>query len=117
MARPADADGYRGPAILRVGAAAFEVKADLRGKFEPIDGRYHWYGRLASSDVLASALPPGRVQGTLSTAGGTAPCEVGDPDPWLRYRVNGISRPPFAFGQSGPAAAEPPEADAGQGER
>jgi hypothetical protein len=90
-----DNDGYQGPATLRIGAVAFEVEADLRGKFEPIDGRYHWYGRLGRSDVLTAALAAGRAHGVLSTADGTAECEVSDPDPWQRFRVSGISRPPF----------------------
>jgi Domain of unknown function (DUF4873) len=97
MTRPPDPDGYRGPATLQVGAATFEVATDLRGKFEPIDGRYHWYGRLDRNDLLATALPAGRAEGTLRTAEGVATCEISDPDPWLRYRVSGISRPPFAL--------------------
>jgi hypothetical protein len=95
MTSPPETDGYRGSATLRIGAAVFAVEADLRGRFEPIDGRYHWYGRLGRNDQLAAALTAGRAEGTLSTAEGTAPCEVSDPDPWLRYRVSGISTPPF----------------------
>ncbi len=98
MTRPRDSDGYRGPATLRLGADIFEVHADLRGKFEPIDGRYHWYGRLRRHDVLGAALGARGALGTLSTPDGTAECEVSDPDPWLRYRVSGISRPPFGLG-------------------
>jgi hypothetical protein len=97
MTRPPDTDGYLGPATLRIGAATFEVEADLRGKFEPADGRYHWYGRLGRSDVLSAALTAGRAEGSLRTAEGTASCEISDPDPWLRYRVSGVSRPPFAL--------------------
>jgi cation diffusion facilitator CzcD-associated flavoprotein CzcO len=54
-------DGYRGPAVLTVaGGGEYQVRVDLRGRFEPIDGRYHWYGR-AESD-----LPDGgNVTGTL----------------------------------------------------
>jgi hypothetical protein len=102
MTKPPDTDGYTGPATLRIGTADFEVEADLRGKFEPIDGWYHWYGRLGRNDALTAALTAGRAQGTLSTADGKAECEVSDPDPWLRYRVSGISRPPFALGQGRP---------------
>jgi hypothetical protein len=97
MTRPPDTDGYQGPATLRIGTSTFEVEADLRGRFEPIDGRYHWYGRLSRSDTLAAALTRGRAEGTLSTADGAAECEVSDPDPWLRCRVSGVSRPPFAL--------------------
>jgi Domain of unknown function (DUF4873) len=100
VTRPPDGEGYIGPATLRVGSATFKVEADLRGKFEPIDGRYHWYGRLGRNDELAAALAAGRAEGLLSTADGTAKCEVSDPDPWLRYRVSGISRPPFSAGRT-----------------
>jgi len=96
MTSPPESDGYQGPATLGIGGETFEVEADLRGKFEPIDGRYHWYGRLRQHEGLAAALAQGRAEGTLSTPEGTAQCEVSDPDPWLRYRVSGISRPPFA---------------------
>jgi hypothetical protein len=94
-----DTIGYLGPATLRLAddARSFEVQADLRGKFEPIDGRYRWYGRLAADAALAAAVPRGRAAGTLSTPAGTAECELSDPDPWLRYRISGISTPPFAI--------------------
>jgi hypothetical protein len=99
MIGAADTAGYRGPATLRLAddAGSFEVQADLRGMFEPIDGRYHWYGRLAADAVLAAAVPRGRATGTLSTLAGTAECELSDPDPWLRYRISGLSTPPFGI--------------------
>jgi len=96
MGGAADADGYQGPAELILGAGlTFAVRADLRGYFEPIDGRYHWYGRLARHDGLTAALAEGRASGTLRTPEGTAACEVSEPDPWQRYRVAGLSTPPF----------------------
>jgi cation diffusion facilitator CzcD-associated flavoprotein CzcO len=88
-------DGYQGTAILAVGAVRLDVSVELRGYFQPIDGRYHWYGRIAADPALAEALPAGRIKGTLTTPHGSAPAEVGDPDPWDRYRVEGISTPPF----------------------
>jgi hypothetical protein len=97
-----DGDGYAGPATLRIGDATFAVQADLRGQFEPIDGRYHWYGRLARSDELTASMRQGRATGLLSTPEGTAECELYDPDPWERYRVAGISTPPFRAAISTP---------------
>ena len=50
MSLPADSpdvEGYTGPATLVVGGAEFAVEVDLRGHFQPIDGYYHWYGRIA----------------------------------------------------------------------
>jgi hypothetical protein len=97
-----DGDRYAGPATLRIGDTAFAVQADLRGQFEPIDGRYHWYGRLAQSDELTAGMQQGRATGLLSTPEGAAECELYDPDPWERYRVAGISTPPFRAAISRP---------------
>jgi cation diffusion facilitator CzcD-associated flavoprotein CzcO len=78
----------------------------LRGRFEPIDGRYHWYGRLNRDDGLTATLTQGRGTGVLTTPQGAAACEVSDPDPWQRYRVTGSSRPPFATPDVDSAEAE-----------
>jgi hypothetical protein len=91
-----DEQGYAGPATLAIGADRYEVQVELRGAFQPIDGRFHWYGRIAADDGLAAALGPARMAGTLVTPEGQAACEVSDPDPWRRYRVSGQSTPPFA---------------------
>lgn len=88
-------DGYQGTAVVEIGGCRLEVRVDLRGYFQPIDGRYHWYGRIEPDGQLAEASAAGRGKGTLSTAQGSAPAEVGDPDPWGRYRVEGVSTPPF----------------------
>jgi len=117
MPGSSDGDGYTGPAQLRLGEASFEVVADLRGRFEPIDGRYHWHGRLARNDGLTSALALGRGTAVLSTPEGSAVCNLSDPDPWHRFRVTGTSAavtgtagrsetPPSATGGTG--AARPP---------
>ena len=99
MASTSDGDGYTGPARLTLGDASFDVVADLRGRFEPIDGRYHWYGRLERHDGLTAGLPRGRGTGVLTTREGAASCELSDPDPWHRYRVTGAARPPFRVGE------------------
>jgi NAD(P)-dependent dehydrogenase (short-subunit alcohol dehydrogenase family) len=91
-----DGDGFSGSAQLRLGGTDLDVQADLRGQFDPIDGRYHWYGRLDRHDGLTVAMAgQGRAAGVLTTPEGTADCELSDPDPWQRYRVSGISTPPF----------------------
>ena len=90
-----DEDGYRGTAVLEAGGLRRDVRVELRGHFQPIDGRYHWYGRIAADPALAEALGGGRTKGTLTTPHGSAPADVGDPDPWGRYRVEGTSTPPF----------------------
>jgi hypothetical protein len=104
-----DEDGYRGAAVLEAGGLRRDVQVELRGYFQPIDGRYHWYGRIAADPALAEALRGGRVQGTLTTPHRSVPAEVGDPDPWGRYRVEGTSTPPFRtlFAADQPSAALP----------
>ncbi len=91
-----DEQGYAGPATLAIGAQSYAVQVELRGVFQPIDGRFHWYGRIAAHEGLAAALGSAKVAGTLTTPEGSAACEVSDPDPWQRYRVSGRSTPPFA---------------------
>jgi cation diffusion facilitator CzcD-associated flavoprotein CzcO len=91
-----DEDGYAGPATLTVGAARFDIDVQVRGLFQPIDGRYHWYGRIAAHRGLTDALGAGRTAAVLRTPEGSAPCELSDPDPWHRFRVAGTSTPPYA---------------------
>jgi Domain of unknown function (DUF4873) len=94
-AGPGVGDRYEGPATLTVGRSRFTVEVQLRGHFQPIDGRYHWYGRAAAHEALTGTLRSGRMAALLTTPEGSAPCELSDPDPWQRYRVTGISTPPF----------------------
>ena len=100
MAGFGDSDGYQGTAALEVGGARFDVQVRLRGHFQPIDGRYHWYGRIDPHDGLAELLGPGKGSGVLTTPEGSAACELSEPDPSRRYRVTGISTPPFRAGEA-----------------
>jgi hypothetical protein len=88
-----DHDAYDGAVTLTTdaptGPAALETTATLRGHFEPIDGRFHWYGRLT-----APSLTPGTTV-TLTTPHGSATGRLSDLDPWGRLRVAGVGRPPF----------------------
>ena len=90
-----DEDGYRGPARLVFGERQFAVEVDLRGHFQPIDGRYHWYGRITANPELSAALSGKKRCARLHTPQGEAAAELSDPDPWDRYRVSGVSTPPF----------------------
>jgi Domain of unknown function (DUF4873) len=90
-----DDDGYSGPATLVLDGAELDVNVVLRGHFEPIDGRYHWYGRLRADPRLDELLGTHSRPAVLRTPGGEAAGTLSDPDPWHRYRIAGISRPPF----------------------
>ncbi len=95
-------DGYSGLARLMLGQDEFEVEVELRGHFEPIDGRYHWYGRIASNQALTDLVGGFRAVGLLDTGQGRSPCELTDPDLWNRYRISGTSTPPFRAMAPGP---------------
>lgn len=97
MAEHHDQDeGYQGPATLAIGETEVDVEVTLRGQFQPIDGRYRWYGRLAVSDELHAIAGGTKVSAVLRTPQGEAAGEVYDPDTWGRYRILGAGAPPFA---------------------
>ncbi|AEW92405.1 MULTISPECIES: DUF4873 domain-containing protein [Streptomycetaceae] len=92
--RPHD-DGYFGPATVVAGGREFTVTVRLRGYFQPIDGRYHWYGRITRHPELAAALGDERAATLIRTPHGEARGELSEPDLWERYRVMGTGRPPY----------------------
>lgn len=83
---------YAGPATVRAAEVEVTTYADLRGRFEPIDGRFHWYGRVASPGL--DGIAPGTTV-TVATAHGEASARLSDVDPWGRPRVSGLGTPPF----------------------
>ena len=94
-ATPAQDDGYDGDVTVTVGAGELTVPASMRGYFEPIDGRYHWYGRLAADTALTELVGNTNSPVRVSTAHGSADGAVGDIDPWGRLRIAGVGTPPF----------------------
>ena len=81
---------YDGPARI----AETEVEVLLRGHFEPIDGRFHWWGRIAADERLDAEHSSGSTV-ILVTPHGQAEGRLSDVDPWGRYRITGTGRPPF----------------------
>jgi hypothetical protein len=79
---------YAGPARLD----DTDVHVHLRGRFEPIDGRFHWWGRVGHDTALPHAS--GETV-TLATPHGSAEGRLSDVDPWGRFRIAGTGRPPF----------------------
>ena len=66
------------------------VEVDLKGYFEAIDGKFHWYGRVSAGlDAQSGA------QVTITTPHGRADGKLSDIDPWGRFRITGTGRPPF----------------------
>ena len=73
--------------------AEVRVEVSLRGAFQPLDGRYHWYGRIAASERLPSTLSGSEV--VVRTPYGEGAGRLSDVDPWGRHRISGTGRPPF----------------------
>lgn len=96
-----DEDGYAGPATLTVDGTDHAVEVTLVGHFEPLDGLYHWYGRVAAHAALDAALGGAKRPARVTTPVGTADGELSDADPWGRYRLAGTSTPPFAVESAG----------------
>lgn len=94
-------EGYDGSAELAAGDGADPVTLDvtvtLRGMFQPIDGRYHWYGRIAQHDDLDDVVGSG-ASVALRTPHGGASGRLSDRDPWGRYRISATGAPPFEHG-------------------
>ncbi len=96
--KQADENGFDGVVTVQVAGKRVRVRAILRGHFEPIDGRYHWWGRLAANEELRDLVPKNAGTVLLSTPEGNAYTSLSDPDFWGRYRVSGTGKPPFAVG-------------------
>ncbi|MCL2585021.1 MAG: DUF4873 domain-containing protein [Streptosporangiales bacterium] len=94
-------DGYTGPATLEHADVSVSCDVVITGFFEPITGRYKWYGR-ASGSASASDSASGSGLGglphkgvVLRTPHGTAETTVSDEDFWGRWRLQGFGAPPF----------------------
>lgn len=92
-------EGYAGRAAVVLDEQEVDVTVDLRGRFEPLDGTFHWYGRVdaAGSSLLAERVRSGATV-TVRTTDGEATGALSDRDPWGRFRLAGRGRPPFRTG-------------------
>ncbi|MEV5832887.1 DUF4873 domain-containing protein [Nocardia sp. NPDC052112] len=95
---PADrepAHEYSGPALLDAPGLEVPVEVTLGGHPDPIDGRYHWYGRVTPRD--GHELPDPRRAELLRTrlGGGPSAGRLQLRDPWGNFRIVGIGTPPY----------------------
>jgi hypothetical protein len=79
--------------VVLPGREPLAIQVTLAGAFQPIDGRFHWYGRIAATDELPTELSGTSV--VLRTAYGDVVGRLSDPDPWGRHRISGTGKPPF----------------------
>ncbi len=86
---------YDGSARVVAEDRQVEVEVRLRGAFQPIDGRFHWYGRIAQHDAVDALVADGSTRVVVRTPQGVAAGRLSDRDAWGRYRVGGTGRPPF----------------------
>lgn len=69
------------------------IEVDVTVRFEPVDGKVHWSGRIAPNPPLA-ALVRGGLRACQVRIDETVPARLGDPDPWGGIRVTGVGPPP-----------------------
>jgi Domain of unknown function (DUF4873) len=105
MSTASDEDGYEGPAELITETTAVAVDVRLSGHFDPISGKYSWYGRVANNSEVAALLAGGARAVRLRTPHGEVPTTLSDVDPWGRPRVEGFGAPPFDVLTSVPESA------------
>jgi hypothetical protein len=88
-------DGYEGPAELLDGEAVVPVAVKLTGHFDPISGKYNWYGRVAAGREVAALVEAGSRKVRLRTPYAEVDTALSDVDPWGRPRVEGFGAAPF----------------------
>jgi hypothetical protein len=69
------------------------IEVDLSVRFEPVDGKVHWGGRIAPNPVVA-ALVRGGLRAGQVRIDDAVPVRLGEPDPWGGVRVTGVGPAP-----------------------
>lgn len=91
---------YHGPASI----SGTPVRAHLSGRWEPVDGRFHWGGRIEPDPTVARLLRSGRRDVELRIADRARPARLAEVDPWGGVRITGVGDPPWPS-PAGPDAA------------
>lgn len=93
---PEEETGYDGPALLRAGGDELPVVVHLDGHLEPLDGRFHWYGRIEASPAVASLKASGVSSGEIVIGErDPAPVRLAEHDAWGHVQVSGTGAPPY----------------------
>jgi hypothetical protein len=88
-------EGYTGRAVLEAGDRRLDVEVALGGYFEPLDGRYHWGGRLKPADGLADLVRAGVRDAVLRIGAEAGPLRMIDVDPWGGVTVRATGPAPW----------------------
>jgi hypothetical protein len=93
---PEEESGYDGAAVLQVGDRRLDVIVHLDGHLEPLDGLFHWYGRIERSAAVAAAKDAGATSAELVIGERTpATLRLAEVDPWGHVQVSGTGAPPY----------------------
>lgn len=93
---PEEESGYDGRATLLVGDQVLEVTVHLAGHLEPLDGHYHWYGRVERAADVVAAKDAGATDAALVIADrAPAPFRLAEYDAWGHVQVKGTGAPPY----------------------
>lgn len=93
---PEEPAGYDGEASLIVGDREVPVTVHLDGHLEPLDGTFHWYGRIEHSAAVKAIKDSGATTATVRIDHGPpAALRLAEYDPWGHVQVNGTGAPPY----------------------
>ncbi|NUO58632.1 MAG: DUF4873 domain-containing protein [Hamadaea sp.] len=71
------------------------VTVHLSGQWQPVDGRFHWGGRISPSPEVVQLVRSGRREVIIHIGEMAAPGRLGEVDPWGGVRVTGVGAPPW----------------------
>lgn len=93
---PGEPAGYDGDASLIVGDEEVAVTVHLDGHLEPLDGRFHWYGRIERSAAV-KAIKDGGATIAMVRIDHAPPAELrlAEYDAWGHVQVSGTGAPPY----------------------
>lgn len=90
-----DEEGFQGPAVLVVGETEFDVDVHLADHFEPLDGRTHWYGRVAQNEAVAAVKRSGATTVAIRIGDHVAEARLAEFDAWGNLALRGVGSPPY----------------------
>ncbi|GAA0935950.1 DUF4873 domain-containing protein [Virgisporangium aurantiacum] len=87
---------FVGEAVLRGGDVRVSVRVGLSGHVDPLDGRFHWGGRIDPDERVVGLLRAGRRDVTLQVGDARPlPARLTEADPWGGVILAATGRPPW----------------------